>query len=165
MAFEIRYKPMKAKQQGWSLLVCTICRLSPCRGVNALCQREFVSVEPALAVGSTSIVWKRLPITSFHCFIHPSTPALPKLPKIDVNSNSELIWFGPRRCEWLRASLSAHNCQQHERLPRIHVELYGLIHERILLSAVVFVRVENRGKKFFLSSYPPRAAHKWKVQG
>lgn len=160
---------MKAKQQGWSLLVCTICRLSPCRGVNALCQREFVSVEPVLGVGSTIIVWKRLPITSFHCSIHSSTAAtsaLPKLHKIHVNSNSESIWFGPRRCEWLRASLSAHNCQQHERLPRIHVELYGLIHERILLSAVVFVRVENRGgKKFFLSSYPPRAAHKWKVQG
>lgn len=73
----------------------------------------------------------------------------------------------PLRFEWLRASLSALNCQQHKQLFRIHVELYSLIHERILLSAVVFVRVENReGKSFsFLRiHHAPHTNEKFRVR-
>lgn len=97
---------------------------------------------------------------------HPhSIAATPELHEIHFNSNSDSIWLGPRRCEGLRASLSARNCQQHERSPRIHVELYGLIHERLRQWCSWGLRTEQ-GKSFsFLRfHHAPHTNEKFRVR-
>lgn len=158
MAFEIRYKANESKAAG--LKFACLHNLSSSDALSrseCTLSKRIVSVE----VPDQRLLWG-------NDFQSPpsraAVRAMPELPEINVNSNSKSIWFGPRCCEWWRASLSAHNCQQHERLLLIHVELYGLIHERILLLAWYLWTEEGKSFSFLRIHHAPHTNEKFRVR-